>query len=643
MITHRIEGNMLMRLFIIVAACAQFLQTPARAQWSHDPTRNNPLCTAAGDQSYPRMVSDGEGGAIVAWTDGRAVDIDIYAQHVSAEGAIEWAPNGIPVCIARNDQTAPTLVSDGAGGAIITWTDNRSGNNHIYGQHVTGAGLMLWQAGGIPICTAPNDQVASTLVGDGAGGAIVTWRDLRSAASYDIYAQRIGFSGTIRWTPNGIPVCTAPNRQTDQAIAGDGAGGAIITWLDNRKGAADVYAQRVSAAGIAAWNPNGMLISESGSDKRIAAIIGDGAGGGIITWREARNGSNYDIYSQRVNPSGTIQWTLNGIPICTAPGDQESPQIINDGLRGGIIVWTDNRNSNSDIYAQHVDVSGYVQWAGDGIPVCKAPGNQMYPAVTLDGLGGAIIAWLDYRRGDGDIFAQRINGLGSAEWTADGVGVCTAPGEQFNPTIVNGIGRGAVIGWYDYRSGTNSDIFAQRIDRVGYLGDASPHIASVGSVLSDGQRRITLLWSRSFADIWPNQTVTSYAIWRGVRPGPARPLASLRERRSWRRARFAKQWDEWLAGGDTIYWEYIASVKPHWLKGYSYTFPVLGDAFQPQDTQDYFMITALTQDPLVYWDSDVETIPRAMLPPAPSLPLSSQFVFPPTPSQSEMKASPNPR
>jgi hypothetical protein len=619
---------------LVLALATQNLIVGVRcdAQWSHDPLENNQVCTASGDQAYPAMVSDGEGGAIVVWTDGRGNDNDIYAQHIGSSGAAEWAPEGLPVCLARNDQTAPTIVSDGAGGAIITWTDNRTETNDIYGQRVNRTGVTLWQKGGVPICDAANDQVASTLVTDGEGGAIVTWRDLRSGTSYDIYAQRIDASGNGLWTLNGVAVCAAPNRQTDPAIAGDGAGGAVITWLDNRSGNADIYAQRLSAAGMPRWSRDGILISESQGDQRNPALIGDGSGGGIIVWRDARNGTNYDIYAERVNGSGSNQWALNGIPVCGAPGDQGSPQIINDGVRGGIIVWTDNRNGNNDIYAQHIDVSGYVEWAADGIPVCSAPGNQMYPAITRDGLGGTIIAWLDYRHGEGDIYAQRINGLGSAVWPADGIAVCKSPGEQFNPVIVSGNGRGAIVSWYDYRSGSGSDIYAQKVDRVGYLGDAAPHLAHVRSSAGDTQRSVTLLWNSSYVDTWPNQTVTSYALWRGEKASDLQRIASNAV------ASLA------ASGEDSIYWEYVATVKPHWLKGYSFTIPVRAEEAQAGEAREYYMISALTGDPLVYWDSEIRMSPGK--PPAPlSSPpqLSSRFAFPPASLNEMLKGSPNPR
>ncbi|MCX5752114.1 MAG: hypothetical protein NTW97_00555, partial [Candidatus Krumholzibacteria bacterium] len=53
------------------------------------------------------------------------------------------------------------------------------------------------------------------------------------------------------WPENGTPVCTDSLVQRYPQITTDGAGGAIITWIDFRCGHpnADVYAQRIAANG----------------------------------------------------------------------------------------------------------------------------------------------------------------------------------------------------------------------------------------------------------------------------------------------------------------------------------------------------------------------------------------------------------
>src|SRR5436190_1171899 len=165
----------------------------SHAAWPHSPVTNVPVCTAAGGQQSPTIVSDGAGGAIVSWFDSRSgTGYDIYAQHVLASGAVDgaWPADGRALCTAADDQPSPTIVSDGAGGAIVTWHDLRDGfTTDIYAQHVLASGAVdgAWPADGRALCTAANYQAAPTIVSDGAGGAIVTWSDARSGI-YDIYA-----------------------------------------------------------------------------------------------------------------------------------------------------------------------------------------------------------------------------------------------------------------------------------------------------------------------------------------------------------------------------------------------------------------------------------------------------------------------
>ncbi len=96
------------------------------------------------------------------------------------------------------------------------------------------------------ICTASDNQRYCEICSDGAGGAIITWRDYRSGSDSDIYAQIIDSSGNVQWTANGVAICTASNGQYKPKICSDGAGGAIITWEDSRSGSDyDIYAQRI--------------------------------------------------------------------------------------------------------------------------------------------------------------------------------------------------------------------------------------------------------------------------------------------------------------------------------------------------------------------------------------------------------------
>jgi len=348
------------------------------------------ICKASGDHRSPQIVGDGAGGAIITWEES-----NIYTQKVNLNGETQWDLNGNAICTESGTQKYPQLVSDGVGGAIITWQDNRDGDDDIYAQKVNSSGEIQWTVNGTTICTANGNQKFPQIVSDGTGGAIITWQDNRDGEK-DIFAQKINSSGDIQWTANGIAICTAIGDQFIPQLIGDGANGTILTWQDNRDGADDIYAQKVNSSGYIQWAANGTAICTANGDQLVPQLIGDGANGTIISWQDSRDGDD-DIYAQKVNSSGDIQWTVNGTTICTAKGDQLVPQLIGYGANGTIITWQDSRDGADDIYAQKVNSSGDIQWTANGKAICRAIGEQLVPQLVSDGAGGAIITWDDNR------------------------------------------------------------------------------------------------------------------------------------------------------------------------------------------------------------------------------------------------------
>ncbi|MGD1048592.1 MAG: hypothetical protein ABR899_07570 [Candidatus Krumholzibacteriaceae bacterium] len=263
------------------------------------------------------------------------------------------------------------------------------------------------------LCTATGDEYSPRIVSDSAGGAIVTWLDRRSLLStWDIYAQHVNASGAIQWDPNGVPLCAATGDFAE--TISDGAGGAIVTWNEERPPKdRDIYAQRVNASGTVQWAPHGVALCTAKGDQAFPTIVYDGAGGAIVTWYDKRSKTNCDIYAQRVDASGAVQWTTDGVALCTATGDQMNPTITSDGASGAIVTWCDDRTRRLDIYAQRVNASGTVQWATDGVALCTATWDQLGPRIVYDGAGGAIVVWEDQRSKSWHIYALRVSPNGS--------------------------------------------------------------------------------------------------------------------------------------------------------------------------------------------------------------------------------------
>lgn len=481
-------------------------------QWGENGTA---VCQGLGSQYHPKVVPDGVGGAVVTWQDyrdGPDRGYDVYAQRVNASGSAQWTENGIPVCTAMGDQEYPEMIPAGNAGAIIVWSDSRHASSsplaHAFSQRIDGVGAVGWATDGLAVATRTGEQRDPAMVSDGIGGAIVVWVDSRSAtqSSYaddDIYAQRIDASAVTLWSVDDVPVCTAVGRQCLPSGVSDGTGGALVVWQDNRAGYNDIYAQHVNSSGVALWTQDGLAVCNVAGDQSHPRITPDGVGGAIVVWGDARPWpANKGIYGQYIDGAGSRRWTSSGVPLCTAAGGQDEIVMVPDGSDGAIVAWSDGRNGNDDIFAQRVDGSGAVRWASNGIGICTVAGYRASLRMVSDGFGGAIIAWVDRRAGETDIYAQRISNAGAVQWDTDGVAVCTQPGSQLYPELVSDSDGGAIVVWSDHRVGTTG-VYGQRIDGAGVAMWATNGVPVSASPTSVGEPTVGCDGTGGAVVAWP--------------------------------------------------------------------------------------------------------------------------------------------
>lgn len=371
------------------------------------------VCDAISFQFHPQVASDGTGGAFITWVDRRDGDRDIYAQRVDPDGNMLWAANGISVCVTDEDQENQRMTPDGQGGFIVVWSDKRENGTYpdIYAQRVGADGTMQWANNGAAVCDEMLGQDQPFLVSDGAAGAVIIWSDYRNN-NRDVFAQRMSAGGGKLWESSGVAVVELPETQLGHAVAPDGSGGAIVTWYDQRDTPEIyIYAQRIGGGGTAQWTANGVTLSTDNSRQYDPSIASDGAGGAIIAWEQGL--SSRDIHAQRISAGSALLWTAYGVNICSASYQQQAVQVQSDGTGGAMIVWEDARDGNDDYYAQKVDADGNSLWTANGTLVCSAPGYQDHITFTADGAGGTIFTWEDNRIGpEPDIYAALLDGDG---------------------------------------------------------------------------------------------------------------------------------------------------------------------------------------------------------------------------------------
>ncbi|KAA0990388.1 T9SS type A sorting domain-containing protein [Dyadobacter aurulentus] len=449
------------------------------AQWSTDPTQSNLILQVSNTLREFTLHTDNNGGTFLVWEDWRTFGPNIYAQRITTEGLPQWGENEghIVRAVQGNGEIIAYIAeigstSDGNGNAIIAWSDTRDGYQ-VYVQKINGTGQTQWQDKGLSICTNCSYSERLRIISDGSGGAIIAWSGEKAFfEAGEVYIQRINADGEGQWQSNGLRVTNNDEYiKNFLNIVSDGNGGAIVTWEYLQNGINEIRAQHIDNNGNPQWAADGIVLGtfSSGIGKQPESIA-DGNGGIITVWYDVRNSSG-NLYAQRINADGQPQWTLGGLPVCTANEDQINPKIISDTQGGAIIAWQDPRNgpSNTDIYTQRINASGQAQWTADGILVCARPSNQGGPQMTPDGEGGAVISWSDNPAddifyNDVDMYAQRLNGSGALLWGNNGAPVAIGERSQGPVAITTDDNGGFVV-----VSLSDASIFASRLNKDGSL------------------------------------------------------------------------------------------------------------------------------------------------------------------------------
>jgi hypothetical protein len=464
---------------------ASVILFPARLLSQNSGTNYNlPLVLATGEQLSPVLVSDGKEGAFVIWRDQRESRAAIYAQHLNQQSQPTWKQDGIRIATSSKDQLALSAISDGKNGVLIFWQDLRNDAGDIFGQRVDASGNLLWGAAGVEVNRAINKQSEPKAVSDGEGGAFVIWRDFKLGHE-DIAAQRIDGNGKILFEPAGRNVAPGAGNQALGDIAATNDGGFVVVWSDNSLGFSRIAAQRFDAKANSQWAAN-VFVTTARSTQHSPVVYfsannNDDRGSAFVVWSDDRN-RNDDLFAQKIDAAGAPQWNLLGVTVSKASDDQANPQIAGDGGDGILVAWEDKRSGKNDIYAQALNAAGQARWQNDGVGIAVASQEQTQPRLIADGSGGLICVWTDERNSGTNIAAQRLDENGKALWEANGIFITTAGGAKQHPAILAQPGaflgaNGSFIVWEDNRRG-NEDIFAQALRSDGALANVPPMILS---------------------------------------------------------------------------------------------------------------------------------------------------------------------
>jgi len=479
--------------------------TGANAQWHSDSTSNAVVVDTINPQQSVRAISDGDNGAIIVWEDYRTgYDWDIHAQRIDKNGKRVWGTQGVVVCNRPSSaQRYPKICTDGAGGAYVVWEDYRTPSNgmDLYAQHVKSDGTLAYTTkDGEAVATAIRDQIHASICADGSGNAFVAWEDSRASVSTtqpDIYMNKLG-SGGVQWGSSGRAMITQTNKQLRPRLCEDGSGGCFLAWENLATVPGSIWATRVSSTGSVLWGyqKQGVNIYKGSQYELISKNVDVRRDGNqfMMAWEIANpTGSSYgfDIMAQRVNMDSTLKWFSPAEVTGNWFADQLSPKVFSDdsldnsiGNAGLLVVFEDYgrgdyapTNYQWDISMRRVFANGAdVNPTNAFYPVCwQSKGQDNLQAVSL-GSGELIVGWQDARAGDSAIYVQRIDRAGKRYFPSAGtasswgIPLSKAAGREARSLALVPRTDGAIAVWSDNRDTSRKfNVYAQLVLKNGSL------------------------------------------------------------------------------------------------------------------------------------------------------------------------------
>lgn len=453
--------------------------TPAAAAFTTQPTNQS---VTVGSAAAFTAVATGTPTPTLQWQ--RSTDSG--ATYANIAGATSTTFNTGATTLAQNGERYRAIATNSAGTAtsnVATLTVNPA----------PVAPAITTQ----PVSQAVAAPASATFTAAASGVPTPTWQWQVSTDGGATFANVTGATSASYTTPT---TTSADNGKRYRAVATNSAGSAT----------SNIAVLTVAAAG-ARWQGALRLTSPSGYNVGGARVAAAGDGRFIAAWL-AWKSSDAQIFTSRYAPdtgwstpelaarwTGTISAYTRTVAVGIAP----------DGA--AVLAWVAPSNGFDSVFASRQNLGG--AWSAPNLLESEDSGRAYFPAVAVDGLGAATVAWVQ----ESSSFSRRVTAARQAPGEAWGLpqdidlvtggnGTSTdihVAANASGAVIVgwstsNSVGqyatanvwRGAAVGWTGAAilttatSGNNSVVYDVGINDAGFAVAALERIdGSVSSVL----------------------------------------------------------------------------------------------------------------------------------------------------------------
>jgi hypothetical protein len=412
-------------------------------------------------QNEPAIIQVA-GGYFVTWTKGFSGEVSLAGRLLDAD----LNPAGPSFLISSEEETVtprgPELLALDAASILVVWTAGPGQDARFHARKVV---LPSTAAGSIVVVDDPTPPPGQSLtprnlalVPGSTTPARLVWSDAREGweLMYQLTADAEGHPLSMA-TPLDPKDGTASQVFPDIVIFPDHRG--AVVWEDFRSGTMGIYGAYLDGEG----RPTGgsFRISEiSGGASSAPAdnmrdlirnrpVLGATLNGSLVVGWTALLGGGPRVTYQVYDPIGVpVGGNTLVLPAC-GDGVQGQPAFAATKDGGFYLAWWDTCTGGSgDVYAQRFLVDGSAD--SDTIRVADRAylgATQLSPAVSSGEGGETVVAWLDDRMGNFDVYAQRIGPTGTKIGSNIPISIPEEGGTvvQSNPDVASQADRFVVV------------------------------------------------------------------------------------------------------------------------------------------------------------------------------------------------------
>jgi hypothetical protein len=289
-----------------------------------------------------------------------------------------------------------------------------------------------------------------------SGRIYMAWQDARlfsipvagDPMSWTIFFRTYQSRGGLGFGPEKqVSPYDSLNAATAPAVGVGDSSRVFIAYQKTTNGDNDIY-YAIYRADTRVMGPQQPLVVDPTSNASLPSIAATRDGRINVVWNDSRTGLNQVFWKQFIPGSG---WTGDQ-QIVFSPSGTLVPSLTSSRNGHLHLVWRDQRDGNAEVYYKEY-VPG-VGWDAVDTRLTVNSFLQTDPQADADPLGNVYVVWTDNRNGNTnpDIFyKERKGGAWGAETSLVGAGSDTTNSRQRFPAITHDGSAQSYVMWTDER------------------------------------------------------------------------------------------------------------------------------------------------------------------------------------------------